>query len=424
MKKALSLLIALLTAFSVCVSASAGYNTTSSGYLVDSEALKMNQEPMLTTSAGISEENYNFLYSYMKNFVIANGLTTDNTYFLSDTLSGDGYYYIHFSTLTYEVNTGKICFTYSGHEKTYPNNIVVYIRMDIPATYTERYNISTIYDAGNYGLIGGEANLNPQIYTLDYYLYFLNKDRYGNLVSDTSLTNTLNYAFEIAVPQWNDIANKMGFNLGNLGFTKMYTPNQSIYPTYYSIVFDSNGHGNTISRQRVAEGNRISVPSNPTASGYTFGGWYKEPECKTKWNFNNPIYSDVTLYAKWTKIDNPTYLAVLNVGNSKSVDYRTKVKVYATAKNVPAGYYVAIYDGNAQLAVGNNTSVIYNAGEMTYSKTFTAKIVDANGNVQKDNTGANLQKDIKVTVNTGFFAKLIAFFKGLFGSLPTVEIKP
>jgi uncharacterized repeat protein (TIGR02543 family) len=63
------------------------------------------------------------------------------------------------------------------------------------------------------------------------------------------------------------------------------------------------------------------IPPTPTRDGYTFGGWYKEPECLNAWDFendkvdkdiievkkynnsNNYSTDDITfLYAKWLKI--------------------------------------------------------------------------------------------------------------------------
>lgn len=54
------------------------------------------------------------------------------------------------------------------------------------------------------------------------------------------------------------------------------------------------------------------VPPEPTREGYTFGGWYKEPECINKWDFETDtlpeqifdeegkeIYQETKLYAKW-----------------------------------------------------------------------------------------------------------------------------
>jgi hypothetical protein len=60
---------------------------------------------------------------------------------------------------------------------------------------------------------------------------------------------------------------------------------------------------------------------------------------------------------------------------------------------------------------------------MKAGKTLTAKIIDSNGNVQSNADGM-LEKDFTITVKTGFFDKVKAFFLGLFGLLPNVELKP
>ncbi len=56
------------------------------------------------------------------------------------------------------------------------------------------------------------------------------------------------------------------------------------------------------------------IPTNPIRSGYQFGGWYKEPECINRWDFENDIipekeydisedyiFYETILYAKWIK---------------------------------------------------------------------------------------------------------------------------
>ena len=40
----------------------------------------------------------------------------------------------------------------------------------------------------------------------------------------------------------------------------------------------------------VEDGERIEIiPPEPKREGYTFGGWYCEPECITEWDFNTAI---------------------------------------------------------------------------------------------------------------------------------------
>jgi len=70
--------------------------------------------------------------------------------------------------------------------------------------------------------------------------------------------------------------------------------------TTYTVTFDSQG-GSAVGSQTVAHGGKVTEPTAPTRTGYTFGGWYKESGCTTAWNFaTDTVTSDVTLYAKWT----------------------------------------------------------------------------------------------------------------------------
>ncbi|MBE6952827.1 MAG: hypothetical protein E7452_04645, partial [Ruminococcaceae bacterium] len=70
----------------------------------------------------------------------------------------------------------------------------------------------------------------------------------------------------------------------------------------YSVNFDLQGHGDAIDEQKIQDGGKVTEPAAPTASGYIFGGWYKEAACITAWDFGNDTVSEATtLYAKWTE---------------------------------------------------------------------------------------------------------------------------
>lgn len=69
----------------------------------------------------------------------------------------------------------------------------------------------------------------------------------------------------------------------------------------YTVTFNANGHGTASSAQTVNSGDKATRPTDPTASGYTFGGWYTNAECTgTAYDFNTVVTSNLTLYAKWT----------------------------------------------------------------------------------------------------------------------------
>lgn len=73
-------------------------------------------------------------------------------------------------------------------------------------------------------------------------------------------------------------------------------------PTF-TVTFNANGHGTAPEQQSVQQGGNVTEPDAPTADGYDFGGWYRDADCTTLWNFGSDTVSgELTLYAKWTPI--------------------------------------------------------------------------------------------------------------------------
>ena len=71
----------------------------------------------------------------------------------------------------------------------------------------------------------------------------------------------------------------------------------------YTVSFDSDG-GSTIASIPADYSTKITSPTPPTKTGYTFNNWYKEKGCITLWDFaNDTITGNITLYAKWTAIN-------------------------------------------------------------------------------------------------------------------------
>lgn len=64
----------------------------------------------------------------------------------------------------------------------------------------------------------------------------------------------------------------------------------------HTVSFSSQG--SVIHTQSVEEGSTATSYS-PTLEGYTFGGWYTDTAFQTPFDFNTPINTDTTLYAKW-----------------------------------------------------------------------------------------------------------------------------
>ncbi len=71
---------------------------------------------------------------------------------------------------------------------------------------------------------------------------------------------------------------------------------------YYTVTFYNQGHGTAPGKEENVEYNsKIKSPGGLAETGYTFEGWYKEPECINLWNFEtDTVKSNIALYAKWT----------------------------------------------------------------------------------------------------------------------------
>ena len=68
--------------------------------------------------------------------------------------------------------------------------------------------------------------------------------------------------------------------------------------TKFQVSFDSKG-GTTVPSQSVAEGGKVTKPTNPTRSGYSFTGWFADEACTKAFDFTTAVGGNITLYAGW-----------------------------------------------------------------------------------------------------------------------------
>ncbi len=66
----------------------------------------------------------------------------------------------------------------------------------------------------------------------------------------------------------------------------------------FVVNFNSNG-GSSVNSQIVYDGDVAYKPIEPTKKCYDFVGWYSNNTLTKKYNFNNEVTKDITLYAKW-----------------------------------------------------------------------------------------------------------------------------
>ncbi len=109
----------------------------------------------------------------------------------------------------------------------------------------------------------------------------------------------------------------------------------------YTVTFHANGHASDPQSQTVDYGQTVNAPSSYEfyESGWTFGGWYREPSCQNQWNFSTGVTEDIDLYAKWTANTN------------------TPFEVYYWKQNIKDdGYSILEYDWSKSGTTGQLTA--------------------------------------------------------------------
>ena len=74
-----------------------------------------------------------------------------------------------------------------------------------------------------------------------------------------------------------------------------------VVKTVYTVKFNSMG-GTYVSSVNVEEGSAVAKPGNPSFNCNTFVNWCREENLATEYNFNDAVTGNITLYAKWAKI--------------------------------------------------------------------------------------------------------------------------
>ncbi len=76
-------------------------------------------------------------------------------------------------------------------------------------------------------------------------------------------------------------------------------PMQITVSTAYAVNFEMNGMGEDVEEQYVKENGTATQPTVAPTSDYQCAGWYTDSALTQAYDFNTPVTSDLTLYAKW-----------------------------------------------------------------------------------------------------------------------------
>lgn len=101
-------------------------------------------------------------------------------------------------------------------------------------------------------------------------------------------------------------------------------------------------------------------------------------------------------------------ISIKNNNGTKTINYGETLRLTANVENMPADAKVFWYVDGVKKGEGTTFEVSPESGSVE----VTVKVVDANGNNYAD---TDISETETITVKSGFFQKLISFFKNLFG---------
>lgn len=211
--------------------------------------------------------------------------------------------------------------TVDGGEKVY----------DLGATYTadEAITLYPVWTANQYTVTldsNGGGAVTPSTVTATY----------DQSLNNLPVPKRLRYVFS----GWYDsqIGGKQYVD-GNGNSTARYdkTENCTLYAIWSdaplcTVTFNPNGGtltgAATSSEQQNAP---IAQPADPTREGHNFTGWYKDPACTQRWDFDDWVTGDMTLYAGWRILN---YTIFFDSAGGSNIGHITQN--YGTAITAPA----------------------------------------------------------------------------------------
>lgn len=126
----------------------------------------------------------------------------------------------------------------------------------------------------------------------------------------------------------------------------------------YTVSFDSAG-GSAVAKQTVEHGKTVAEPADPTRAGYAFEGWYVGD---TKYDFTQPVTSNITLTAKWREIF--TVTLVYGRGDIETVPVNDGEPFTLPAASRPGYIFLGWKYGDKTCSAGDEFTV---SGDMTFT---------------------------------------------------------
>lgn len=198
-------------------------------------------------------------------------------------------------------------------------------------------------------------------------------------------------------------------DLTNVNGSNVTFSGEEAAPVVYTIKFET-GEGSKVDLQEVEGGSKATKPStNPTRTGYTFGGWYADEDWKTEFDFSKAITTDTTVYAKWVAEEKKASYTILN-GKDQTIETEAGKDLEVRASGEVAKFTALKIDGkevdkaNYTITEGSTIAKIKAAfldtlteGEHTLTFVYTDGDVSTGFTTKKHTTDAASTTPAEVT---------------------------
>ena len=182
-----------------------------------------------------------------------------------------------------------------------------------------------------------------------------------------------------------------------------------------TVSFNPQGgefHSHSQYSKTLTVGGKYSLPT-PDKENCVFDGWYDEEGNLITNSTTVTRTTDHTLYAQWLPM-----IKLNAYQDHLKVDYRTTITFHAEAESFGGNdeihwFIDGVDQGKADVS---DSKASITLKEVKADFTVQAKLLRAGNFI-------GWTQIETVNVNNGFFARLVAFFKGLFGSLPVYDQK-
>ena len=207
------------------------------------------------------------------------------------------------------------------------------------------------------------------------YVYFMDGTGEGARIiatKEVTATDPLNDFSDVAFPIGADEAitgwvDKDNNPVTSVSFSDGTTYLYPVVEKGHWIEFNSNG-GSYVAPLFVAKNAQLSSLPEPTKHGYSFDSWYTDKEMTNKFESDNDLSDDLTLYAKWNPSSNVSYTVIHWLENADDDNYSlaasesksgiTGSKTEATAKAYVGFTSPAAKDIEQETIAGDGSTIV------------------------------------------------------------------